>query len=248
MFSIRQLGRVVLFTFLITITTQAQVKPLTLETFTTPLVLNPSTKNRTIEKKEDKRVLITAIEIIGNKTVSKNSIQKLITIKKGDRLNPYKLNRNIKNIKSLGSFKSVKSDVEKKEKSATITFIVEEFPMIDEINFQGLSIVSKNVLLEKLNSKKETPYNLSFTRKDIQLIEDYYHNEGYFQAKVYKVKNPNIESKKLTFYIAEGIIDEIFITGNIKTQDYVIIRELDIKPGDIINEKKLCIWKQPTIK
>jgi outer membrane protein insertion porin family len=237
-FFTRQKKVVVLLATLIALTTfsHAEVKPLTLKGLVKPFTTSSNTHT---VKRKDTRPVISSVTITGNRSVSKNEIKLLITTKVGDRLNPYKLNRNVKNIKSLGAFKSVHSDVEKKDNQAAITFIVEEFPIVHNINLDGASIVSKNILLEKMLSKKEKAYNLTHTRKDIQAIEDYYHDNGYFKAKVYKVTNPEKSSDNLTFYIAEGEIDEILITGNLKTQDYVIIRELDIKPGDIISEKQL---------
>ncbi|RAP36533.1 hypothetical protein DID80_05070 [Candidatus Marinamargulisbacteria bacterium SCGC AAA071-K20] len=230
---------VALFVFTLTLTIQAQIKPLTLESFSKPLILKTSSENQTVEKKKDNRPTIVAVVVTGNHAILEKKIRTIITLKKGDKLNPYKINRNVKNIKSIGSFKSVSSDVEKKNGKATVTFIVEEFPIVSKIKFSGTSIVSQNSLLSTISSKSNKPYNLAQTRKDIKSIENYYHNRGYFQAKVYKVTNPNKKSKNLTFHVAEGIVDEIFITGNIKTQDYIIIREIDIKPGDVINEQQL---------
>ena len=43
----------------------------------------------------------------------------------------------------------------------------------------------------------------------------------------------------LTFNIEESKFEEIAVSGNNKSKDYVILGEIDIKPGDEVNEKEL---------
>jgi outer membrane protein insertion porin family len=68
-------------------------------------------------------------------------------------------------------------------------------------------------------------------------VEDLYAEKGYILAKVRKVQDD--PDGYINIDIDEGIVDEVEISGNIKTKDYVIKREINVKPGDVYNEKKL---------
>ncbi|MFT5171082.1 MAG: outer membrane protein insertion porin family, partial [Candidatus Marinamargulisbacteria bacterium] len=43
----------------------------------------------------------------------------------------------------------------------------------------------------------------------------------------------------LVLMVGEGVIDDIVITGNNKTKDYVILREIDLRPGSLIQQESL---------
>ena len=51
-------------------------------------------------------------------------------------------------------------------------------------------------------------------------LESQLEKDGYIEAKVYKVQRPKTKPGPLIFFVAEGVIDDIIITGNIKTKDY----------------------------
>lgn len=243
MFSIKSFFCVVAcFLLLFSQTHFGQIKSLSLQDFARPLTLQSVSENQTLAKKpqkKEKELRINTIEVQGNKQIETEEILKKLTLRKGQPFNPYILSRNVKNIQSMGAFKEVRSEIKKQNQQVNIIFHVKEYPLLKSIQFEGTAIVSENTLLEAIESKPNTPFNLTLTRKDIQNIENYYNENGYFQAKVYRVKHPTAEENELTFFIAEGVIDSISITGNVKTKDYVIIREIDIEPGDVINAEQL---------
>ena len=78
--------------------------------------------------------------------------------------------------------------------------------------------------------------SLSAVRNDVQIIEQLYQDQGYFLARVAQVKTPEKLGDPLVFMIAEGHLEEVLVTGNTKTQEHVILREMDgLKPGMAIN-------------
>jgi outer membrane protein insertion porin family len=156
-------------------------------------------------------------------------------IKKGDTYSNYLITRSLKNIKSLGQFSKVSKLID----NDTLTITVEEYPVIDAIVFEGNTLFPSSELTEELESSVTSVNNLNSVRNDIKLLNRKYEENGYLKAKVIQVVNPTDENHTLTFIVKEGVLDSFTITGNVKTKDYVIIREIQLEPGKPLNQDEL---------
>ncbi|MBT3580896.1 BamA/TamA family outer membrane protein [bacterium] len=191
-------------------------------------------------KTQTQKNKISDIKIIGNKNIPLKLISNEINLKPGDQANNIKINQIIKNIKSLGLFSNVEYQLQKASKNHKILiFKVKENPLVKNIIFKGATKINSEKLRETISSQKNKVFNYNTLRKDMQNIEKLYKDQGYFLAKIYKVDVPTSKNKNLVFYIGEGILDKILITGNTTTKDYVIFREIKTKPGDVLNQKEL---------
>lgn len=204
-----------------------------------PKTLQTSKSSQSRSGKALNTKTISDIKFVGFSKENKSLAKQELSIKIGDTVNSFKLERNIKNLENVGVFKSVNGKIIPQGSSAIVQFNAVENPKISEISFSGNSTYDNTVLFALISSKVESAYNLNTVRKDIKSIEGYYHDNGYIQAKVYRLENPDESNGKLIFHIAEGIIENFSITGNSKTRDYVILRELDIQPGQAINSEEL---------
>lgn len=189
--------------------------------------------------KEVQNNLISEITFVGFSNENKALAIQELSIKVGDSINSFKLERNIKNLENIGVFKSVTGKIIPNGTSAIVQFKAVENPTITDIAFSGNTTYDDTTLFTLISSKTGKPYNLNTVRKDIKSIEAHYQENGYIQAKIFRLENPDESNGKLIFHIAEGIIENFSITGNSKTRDYVILRELDIQPGDAINSDEL---------
>ena len=198
----------------------------------------PSKKNKA-RAKQSKSNVISGVFVKGNTTIPSAFILQEVTVKKGDKINPYLIDRAVKNVQSLGIFSSVRSEIKKTKGQNNLFIHVTEHPTLDAIVFKGVTLFETPDLLAVIHSKEKELFNLSYIRKDIKAIEKLYRDKGYFQAKVFNVDAPEKSGDPLVFVVGEGVIDEIIITGNVKTQNFVIRRELDIEPGSVIHQKTL---------
>ncbi|MFC1770659.1 outer membrane protein assembly factor [Candidatus Margulisiibacteriota bacterium] len=196
------------------------------------------TRKKKIKRKKGSNT-IKEIVIKGNKRFNKDLILNEITLEVGDELSPFKVRRNVKNIKDLGLFADVSSTVEKVSNGRKLIFTVKENPVIGKIIFKNANNIGSEELLEVIWARKGKILNKVMLRKDIQKIRALYMDKGYTQAKVFKTDVPKKNNDPLVFHIGEGIITEITITGNRRTQDYVILREMETKPGMIWNEEQI---------
>jgi outer membrane protein insertion porin family len=109
-----------------------------------------------------------------------------------------------------------------------------------EIDFRGDFLTTKEDLFKLIKIKRNKPYSNTDLRKDISTLTEKYADQGYAYVEV----NPEtaIDSKKLAVGITFDITkkkrvyyEKIRITGNTKTRDKVIRRELRIAEGELYN-------------
>src|SRR5690606_27016263 len=75
-------------------------------------------------------------------------------------------------------------------------------------------------------------------QNDLDRISQLYSDKGLILANVNEI-NFNQETGVLIISLAEGIVEEVKITGNEKTVDKVIRREIEIEPGDLFDFDKV---------
>ena len=102
------------------------------------------------------------------------------------------------------------------------------------------SIVPKKELLEGLKQKKGKIFNISKLRADVEFIRTKIANKGYAFAKVnYDIKkNKDKNSADIIFQVIPGkkvYINDVIISGNSRTLDRVIRRNVYLAPGDLFN-------------
>ena len=198
-----------------------------------------STSKSVRKRKRSTDRIISLIKIVGNDTIPSSLIQQELFFRVGDSYNRFKLNRAVQQIYSLGVFSSVNVDTNKGDSGDTIIFTVEESPIIGEVRFPGIKAVSENMLRDLLTLKGGDHLNLKQLRREIRLIENYYNEHDFYQVKVRSVETPDKDGDPLVFNIREGVIKAINVTGNYKTKDYVITREMISKVGDVLKQNTL---------
>ena len=128
------------------------------------------------------------------------------------------------------------------KKYITIGIRVEEGEAfnIGKIDFSGDLLVSKEILHRRMTSKETETFNRSLLARDIQAITDIYYDSGYAYANITPVTAVNAEARTidLTFDVQQGkqvTIERIDVTGNSKTRDKVIRRQLRVFEGELFN-------------
>jgi outer membrane protein insertion porin family len=182
--------------------------------------------------------VVTAIEIKGMKTVPESEILDAVFSRIGDILIEEKVSSDIKAIYSLGYFQDVTASFEPYAKGTRIIFKVVENPVLNAVSFTGNTVYSSDTLSSIMKTKAGKILNYKVLRDDIQAINDRYHKDGYSIARIADVStDPKTRTVKIK--IIEGMIESIALEGNTATRDNVILREMDTKPGQILNEKSL---------
>ncbi len=112
------------------------------------------------------------------------------------------------------------------------------------VNIEGNTVFSIEELFKHLKSREGAIFSRKELRNDIDRILELYMERGYARADINPIINVDEESKSVdvTLSIAEGEvfrIGRIEITGNTRTRDKVIRREVRLDEGEIFNSKLL---------
>ncbi|MFO7911198.1 MAG: outer membrane protein assembly factor BamA, partial [Desulfotignum sp.] len=200
---------------------------------------------------EGEKIKIEAITFEGNTYFTDKKIKKTMeTSEKGfwsfittsGDLDRTELENDVVRIESLyknNGFIDVKvsdPEVEMGEESISIGFKIEEGSQYKtgKVDITGDILTSREDLLEKLQSKKAELYNRELIRKDLLGLNDFYSNRGYANVEISPLVQKDEAAKQvnITFKITQGepvFFNRIIITGNTKTRDKVIRREMAVK-------------------
>jgi outer membrane protein insertion porin family len=132
------------------------------------------------------------------------------------------------------------------EKWFYITIPVEEGEQyrVSDVKIGGDLIETKAPLQKQITVTKGEVFSRQKLQKDIAALTDAYGEYGYAFVDITPLTKINADNKTvdLTYDIAKGkevYFEKITITGNTKTRDKVIRRELRVKEEDLYNNKKL---------
>lgn len=111
---------------------------------------------------------------------------------------------------------------------------------IGEITFSGNKLYTSALLKRVVRQKSGFVFTPSKLDKDRERLEDFYGKDGYLDARVALMRNPNISTGNidLEYKIEESDkynVESIVIEGNTKTKSTVILRELVLGPGDVFS-------------
>lgn len=107
------------------------------------------------------------------------------------------------------------------------------------VGFGKISVFKPEELYPALTLVGGDAYSSKKMRADIDMIRSYYGSRGYADATVVPdIENASDDTVQITYRITEGgrfRVGRVNISGNTKSQDKVIRREVPLKPGDWFN-------------
>jgi len=185
---------------------------------------------------------IIAINVKGNMAISNESILSKIKTKTGDAFSQETLNDDLKRLYSTEYFTNVSIDVEDAGgDGVTVTFIVEEKPVIEAIIFKGNKALTDHKLRPAIKSKPDEMLNLSLLAGDIAEIRNLYIKKGYPTVDVTYAIDAGKETNKAKIIItidekSRIKVAEVTITGNKFISTGKIKKILATKPAWLFNQ------------
>lgn len=139
-----------------------------------------------------------------------------------------------------------KPQIELKDNWIYITIKIDEGPQfkVGRVNITGDIILPQEELIEKLKITREKFYSRRAVRGDVLTLTDIYSNKGYAFANI----SPRLDKDRdrlmvnITYVIDKGrpvYFERINITGNTKTRDKVIRRELKVYEKELFSGERL---------
>jgi len=136
--------------------------------------------------------------------------------------------------------------IEYQENRIDITIKIDEGPQfkVGKVDITGDLILSGEELLEKVKISGETYFNRGVVRKDMLVLTDLYSDEGYAFAEISPRidKDPDKLIVNITYVVEKGkqvYFENIIISGNKKTRDKVIRRELKVYEQELYSGQRL---------
>ena len=170
------------------------------------------------------------------KKIAKEDILNVLTVKAGDKFNIKNIEQDRNNIYNTGYFYDNYPSYEVVPEGVKITYHVMENPVLNSVEILGNQVYSTDKIEDMLTVKKGEILNIRQLNTDLANIEASYRQDGYILAKLRDISID--ESGNLTLTFNEGILEGYVVKGNDKTKDYVITREMRIKPGEVFDAKK----------
>ncbi len=141
--------------------------------------------------------------------------------------------------------------VEFKNKGIYVHFNITEGDRftIGAVEFRGDLLAEPSSLKQKVQTRPGETFNGRTLNDDLVALKGLYSEKGFAYADISPLTDIRAEEKKvdITFLIERGdkiFIEEIRITGNSRTRDNVIRRELRLVEGDVYNSEEIKRGKQ----
>ncbi len=206
---------------------------------------------------EGAKVRIDDIEIVGNENISSRKIRKVMTTKEYYPIwswimstGTYKLYdfaMDMERIKGLyfnngyiqASVGEPEVVLDEENNELDITISINEGPQftISGVNTEGNEVLDEAALLENVESAPGEVMNRDLLKDDVVRLTDRYGTMGYAFANITPILKPDVENRTvdITLQVDEGekiFVNRIGVTGNSKTRDNVIRRELPFVEGE----------------
>ncbi len=140
--------------------------------------------------------------------------------------------------------------VDREKARVTINIVVVEGSQhhVASVGFTGVTLVPESEVRRQVKLKAGDVFSRSALRDSVKSIEDLYSNIGRASAEVNPKLDVQPESKiAILFEVNEGptvYVERINIAGNVRSQDKILRRELQMAEGEIFTLRKLQRSKQ----
>lgn len=181
-------------------------------------------------------VYIKDIEIVGTNVIKPEYIMNKLQFQRGDEYSRDIIQNDLKNIYKMGFFtEQMKAiPIVNPDGSITLKIVLQENTPITDFTVDGNTVLSTDEILQFLTPLKGEPQNIEEINNSISKIQEYYGSKGYILARVDSLYDD--PDGTINVHVNEGEIDKILISGNEKTKDYVVARNILTEAGTVYNE------------
>ncbi|MGZ3503625.1 MAG: BamA/OMP85 family outer membrane protein [Vulcanimicrobiaceae bacterium] len=195
--------------------------------------------------------VVTKINFAGNTHVPSDTLLALMDTSVGQVLDTETLKEDFLKINSYydrigyrGQLPTHIKDLSIDPKTGVLSITIQEGLTIKNVNIGGDPLLPPNIILPTLSAKQGAVYSDEMRDKDFQAAQKLYEKYELVLANADGGIDPSsIDLKagtaavKYDFYVAR--VGAVQITGNTKTKDQVVRRELRLRPGMVITTSAL---------
>lgn len=210
---------------------------------------------------ENSPVKVEAVEFVGNERLSDGELRKQMSNKPrgflksifgGGKFDRQKYSEDLKAVidryREKGYLDAMVTNdtiiLNETKTDVTLRLTINEGPRyyFGTSEITGMSVLSEKRLRRALKYKEGDVFDQSRYEETVGRMYESYMEEGYLYARIIDDTRTQDSTVNVSYEISEGVpahVHRINITGNGKTKDKVIRRELTIFPGDIFRRSAL---------
>jgi outer membrane protein insertion porin family len=163
--------------------------------------------------------VIREIRVEGTQRIEPETIRSYMRVNPGDRFDPVRLDRSLKNLFSTGLF----ADVTLRQEGDALVVSVVENPIVNRIAFEGNDRLEDDALTSEITLRPRVVFTRTKVQSDVQRLLELYRRSGRYAATV-EPKVIELEQNRvdLVFEIKEGpqtTIEAINFIGNREFSD-----------------------------
>ncbi len=182
--------------------------------------------------------MVTGIEIEGNVHVDTSLIRSAITRTQVDTiLTEDNVLQDLHAIYDLGYFYDASAKFDPTPGGVKVVFVVDENPIVRDIRFIGAVKAPVAEFKRQMNTQPGQVLNVNTLMEDIRRLPDWVLLEYGIALRPVDLRAD--DDGYIEVDIAETVIADIRLEGNEKTRDFVILRELTVEPGDILDMNEI---------
>lgn len=196
---------------------------------------------------EEARVLVAEVLISGANQELENLVYNTIRTEPGRTATRTQLQEDVNAIYATGYFANVRVTPEDTPLGVRVTFAVRMNPILQGVQIETVpdpdkQVLPAEVIQETFSEQYGKILNLRDLQDGIKQLNEWYSENGYDLAQV--VGSPRVSNDgTVTLVIAEGLIEDISVRFfneedepvDGKTRDFIVTREMELKPGDVFN-------------
>ncbi len=219
----------------------------------------------TFNVNEGGKVTLRSVKFEGNSVIKTSDIKKVVKTKpksllsfltKTGRLNNEALDQDATAIRELYQSRGyidaevAAPTVTRSGDAADVLFTIREGGQyhVGKVSYSGVQVFSQEEMTRNLKIKAGAIYSPQAVRADVKALQDLYGSRGYLDFQAGADPAPVGSGViNVSFRIDEGVqsyLEHINISGNVRTKDKVIRREVAVAPGDVFNTVRVDASKQ----
>ncbi|MGK7938171.1 MAG: BamA/TamA family outer membrane protein [Xenococcaceae cyanobacterium] len=214
-----------------------------------PSRTNPQANPTESTPPAEPRVLVAEVDVVGAEAEIIDLVYNTIETEPGRTTTRSQLQEDVNAIYATGFFQDVQVTPSDTPLGVRITFLVKSNPILNQVAVETVPADAKSRVLppevveETFSDGYGEILNLRELQDGIQQLNQWYSNNGYELAQV--VGSPRVSADgTVTLVVAEGVIEDINVRffdeenepteGN--TRDFIVTREIQLKPGDVFKQ------------
>lgn len=223
------------------------------------------TANVTFTVTEGSKTIVRSVKFEGNESVKVRELNRVVKTKpksifnlftKGGKLNADQVTEDVSALREYYQnhgyidVEVLPPRLDRTGEKVDVTYIVREGPQyhVGKIDYGQPKVFTVEEVSRATKLKEGAIYSPTGLRGDIKGIQDLYGSRGYVDFQASANTSPGgAQILNIQYSLDEGTqsyVEHINISGNVRTKDKVIRREIAVAPGDVMNTVRMDASKQ----